>query len=319
MTPRENFFAFFKGNDYEWIPCNEDVLVFNPIELHDNKARGMVRQQAPFDREHESGGLGWFGVDWEYVNQVGGSMSKGRMMDDLSEWKDKIVFPNLDECDWEGIAKRNADYLNTDKIKQTTLFCGYFERLISFVEFSDAALALIDPDQEDVVKELFDKLTDLYIDYIGRMKKYFGIEFVELHDDWGNQRAEMFSIDTHKDMIFPYIKRVIDFCHENGIIYLQHSCGNITNLFPNFLEAGVDTWMGQEMGIKWPLVQQYGVKFIFQVGVVPAKGASQEDTAKFVKDLLEQYRPYKVWYRFSPNDVTREQGALIAKMIKEFK
>ena len=320
MTPRDNFFAFMKGEDYEWTPCNEDVLVINPIELHDHKARGMVRQQAPFDREHESGGLGWFGVNWQYVNQVGGSMSIGRMMDDISEWKDKIVFPNLDDYDWEGIAKKNADYLKTDKIIQTTVFCGFFERLISFVEFEDAALALIDPDQEDTVNELFDKLTDLYIDYIGRMKKYFGVEFVELHDDWGNQRAEMFSINTHKEMIFPYIKRIVDYCHENGIIYLQHSCGNIANLFPNFLEAGIDTWMGQEIeGLKWSLVQKYGDKFIFQVGLVPEKGADEETTKKYMDELLAQYKPYKVWFRFSPNDVTREQGKQMAAILRTYK
>jgi len=318
MTPRENFVAFFKGENYEWTPCDEDLCVFHPEELHDYKARGMVRQQGKYDPAN-FGGKGWFDVDWVYDPVIRGSMEKGRLLNDLEADKDKLVWPNLDDCDWEAIAKKNAEYLNTDKMIKTTIFCGFFERLISFVEFSDAALALIDPDQEDVVNEIFTKLTDLYIDYIGRMKKYFNVGFVELHDDWGNQRAAMFSSDTLHDMVIPYIKKIVDYCHSEGIIYLQHSCGNITSLFPNFIEAGIDTWMGQEMGIKWPLVQEYGDKFIFQVGLVPGMETSMADTEKYVQDMLAQYKPYKVWFRFSPRDVRPEQAKYMVEALRNYK
>jgi len=298
MTPRENLKAFFKGNDYEWIPSSADIKLFNPRELHDHVARGMVMDGFPFNRNEESGGKGWFDVDWNFEAEVGGSMSIGRMMDDLSDWRDVLVWPNLDEIDWEGIAARNKEYLTTDKMIQTTIFCGYFERLISFVEFEEAAIALLDPDYEDDVKELFDKLTDLYIDYLGRMNKYFNIEMVEFHDDWGNQRACMFSKDTHAEMIIPYIKRIVDFCHENDIIYLQHSCGWVEALFDNFIDAGIDTWMGQEIpGLKWTLVQRYADKFIFQVGLQPDDKLTLEETNKFIDGIFEQYKPYKVWFR----------------------
>lgn len=42
------------------------------------------------------------------------------------------------------------------------------------------------------------------------------------------------------------IKRIANACHELGVIYMQHSCGNVTELFPNFIAANVDTWYGQD-------------------------------------------------------------------------
>lgn len=320
MTPRDNFFAFFKGEDYEWVPLNSDICMFNPEEFHDCKARGMVNQQAPFDRDTQAGGLGWFGVDWEYVPQVTGSMSKGRMFQDLEEWEEKLVWPNLDEYDWEGVKAKNADYLNTDKIIYTTVFCGFFERLISFVEFEDAALALIDPDQEETVHKLFARLTDLYIDYIGRMHKYYNVELVEFHDDWGNQRAEMFSGSTLKEMIIPYVKKIVDFCHENGIFFLQHSCGKIENVFENIIESGADTWCGQEIeDMKYRLVQKYADRFIFQVGLTPNDKMTIEETEKYTRDTLEMYRPYKVWFRYTPRVLRKEQCEVIDKILREYK
>jgi len=314
MTPRENYLAFFHGEGYEWAPMAGDVLTFRPEELHDNVARGFVNQQEPFPAE-KFGGKGWFDVEWEYETSVRGSISKGRILNDISEWREKLVWPDLDAIDWDNIAKKNADYLNTDKIIQTTVFTGFFERLISLLDFSDAAMALIDPDCEEDVKALFDKLADLYIDYMQRMNKYFNVEFFELHDDWGNQRAAMMSLDTHTEMILPYIKRVVDACHELGVVFFMHSCGNVTSLFPNFIKAGIDTWSGQEMGIKWPLVQQYGKEFIFGITVQPPKGATDDEVRNYVKQLFDQYKDYKVHFRAFPTVMPKEHFEIINEML----
>lgn len=318
MTPRENYLAFFNNKEYEWIPMAGDVLTFRPEELHDNVARGFVNQQEPFSSDR-FGGKGWFNVNWVYETQVKGSISTGRILNDISEWREKLVWPDLDSIDWDAIAQRNADYLKTDKIIQTTIFTGFFERLISLMDFSDAAMALIDPDCEDDVKGLFDKLADLYIDYARYMKKYFNVEFLELHDDWGNQRSAMMSLETHTNMILPYIKRVVDACHEMGMIFFMHSCGNVTSLFPNFIRAGIDTWSGQEMGIKWPLVQKYGKEFIFAITIQPPKDASADEVREYTQKIFDQYKDYKVHYRSFASLMPKEHFDIINSMIKSLK
>ncbi|MBQ3930872.1 MAG: hypothetical protein II725_01170, partial [Firmicutes bacterium] len=149
-----------------------------------------------------------------------------------------------------------------------------------------------------------------------RMKKYFNVEFLELHDDWGNQRAAMMSLDTHTNMILPYIKKVVDACHDMGMIFFMHSCGNVTELFPNFIKAGIDTWSGQEMGIKWPLVQKYGDKFKFAITVQPPKGATNDEVRAFAQAIFDQYKGYKVHYRAFASMMPKEHFDIINEMIK---
>ncbi|MCQ2552447.1 MAG: hypothetical protein MJ148_03755 [Clostridia bacterium] len=325
MTKRDNFFAFFQGKEYDHIPIlSEDVLSFQPRELHDYVARGFVSDAFPFDRDHASGGKGWFGVEWEYEPSAGGSIDKGRTFDDITEWKDKVVFPDLDAVDWEGIKKKNEEFLKTDKIIACTIFSGFFERTIAFMDFQDAAMALAmagaDPDYEEAVKGLYDKLSDLYCDYIERMHKYFNVEFVELHDDWGTQKSSMMSPDAHKEFLMPYVKKVIDKCHSLGMLFMMHSCGNITSVFDNLVDAGCNTWFGQEtVGIKETIVKKYDGRFICGVSIEPTDLSSMEAVRAYAQNEINKYKNYKVWYRVPKKGVTPEQTAEIIKMIQESK
>ena len=298
MTPRDNIYNFFKDKEYEWFPSSGDVLMFEPEELHDFKARGMINQQEPFDPK-DYGGKGWFGLNWQYVPQVRGSMTVGRIMDDLSDWRDVLVWPDLDAYDWAAVKERNKDYLKTDKLLASTISTGYLERLISFVEFEDAAVALIDPDYEEDVTELFTRLTDLYIDFAGRMHDWFGVEMFTVHDDWGSQRAPLISPETQKEMIFPHVKRLVDYMHSIGCIYDQHSCGLIHDMIPHIIEAGTDTGRGQDVCDKEMLVNMYHDRFKFGVMVPNPPGATPEQTVAAIRECYEKYKGKNVWFTVS--------------------
>ena len=69
---------------------------------------------------------------------------------EVSEWREKVCFPELDRWDWEKSAEENREFLNTDKLVTAWIFNGLFERLISFVDFEAAAVALIDEEQQDL-------------------------------------------------------------------------------------------------------------------------------------------------------------------------
>lgn len=285
MTPRENYLAFLKNEPCEWIPCSVDQRRFLPVEICENIARAFVFQQEPYTGP--MGGKDIFGLNWVYEPTAGGSIETDYPTDDVEEWEKFLKFPNLDDIDWEGAAKRNADYLNTDKLICTTIFTGYFERLISVVGFESAAMALIDEDQQEFVHAMFAKLTDLYIDMIQRMHKYWGVELVEFHDDWGNQRAAMFSPATHEEMILPYLTRLVAAAHECGVFMEMHSCGQISALIPNLISSGIDTWRGQAAVIDKPaLVAQYGDKFKFGVELRPNGPISDEEVVALTKKTI---------------------------------
>lgn len=317
MTPRENLINFFAGKDYAWFPNSGDKIYFEPEELHDYKARGMINQQTPRTMDFY-GGEGWFGLKWQYVPQVRGSITTNKILDDVSEWKEKLVWPDLDAVDWEGIRERNKDYLNTDQMIATTIYTGYFERLISFMGFEDAAMALIDPDSQDDVHELFERLTELYIDYAKRMNKYFGVEYFLVHDDWGSQRAPLFGPATQREMIFPYIKKLVDEFHSHGWYYEQHCCGLVHDLMPNIIESGADTWVGQNCCDKKMLVDQYGDRFKFGVMVPNPPNTTAEEKVELVKKYYEMYKGKNVWFSVS-RLMPKDQAAAIQNYLRSVK
>ena len=46
---------------------------------------------------------------------------------------------------------------------------GWYERLVTFMDFEDAVVAMIDEDQKDAANDFFDKATDLF-DSIGKSR-----------------------------------------------------------------------------------------------------------------------------------------------------
>ena len=256
MTAKENYRHYFNKEAYGWMPSDLDLRFFHPEEFPDYVCRGFVHQEEPFPAE-KFGGTGWFNVQWFYDPKQRGAIDLGHVIPDIEDWR-QLKFPDLDAYDWEGIAKKNAAYLSHDKVPATTIYTGLFERLIAVLDFEDAAVALIDPDQQEDVKDFFEALTDFYIDYIRRFQKYFGLQHLTFHDDWGTQDTVIISPETHREMILPYVKKIVDACHEMGIVYEQHSCGYILSLLPQLFEAGADLWQGQSIpGLKEKAKAQY--------------------------------------------------------------
>lgn len=296
LTPRENYLRLFRNEPVEWTPSLLDARMFTPSIIPENIVRGLVIEQNPFPEE-KYGGTGWFGVEWYYDPNAKGSMEKNRLLGDISEWEEKIVFPDLDSYDWEGCARANAEYLKTDKMLYTMLYTGYFERLISFMDYADAAVALVDEDSQEYVHRLFDRLTDFYIDFVQRMHRHFGVERFLVHDDWGTQRSPAISPETHREMIMPYVRRLVAAFHEEGIIYEQHSCGMIEPMVPALIDAGVDTWSSQRGANDIDkLIEQYGDRFVFGVSAPPYNSAGDEATRADIAEFISKYKDKRVWF-----------------------
>lgn len=313
QTPRENFISFLRGEEYSWIPCSADMLTFAPALIPDNIARGRVAQQKPYTGS--LGGRDMLGVEWYYDAANHGSMEVAPLMDDIEDWPDIVKFPDFSAFDWEGCAKENAELLNTDELKHTIIYTGFFERLIAFVGFENAAMALVDEDQLESVHELFDRLADMHIEFARHMHRYFGVELIELHDDWGTQTSTMFSRATYDELIAPYIKRIADTLHAEGMLYYQHSCGCIGDFIPALIETGADTWTGQDNANDKPALVEKHPGFGFGVRL-PVCGEGIEAAVRAADEGAERWQGKRVWFflgvGFSP-----EQKAAIARRLRE--
>ncbi len=286
ISIKENRDLLFSGQRPMWIPSSSDLKMFCPAIIPDNVARGFIVEANRPD-PGTFGGKDFFGVEWEFVPEVNGSMVRpGKpFLENIEDWEEKIVFPDLSQYDWEGCAQRNKDYLEGNLI-QLWIMNGMFERLISFMEFEGAAMALIDEDQQEYVHGLFSRLCDFYDELIGYYAKYFHPYSIHFHDDWGSQRAPFFSLDTCREMLVPYMKRVVESCHKRGILFDFHCCGQVELLVPAMIEYGADSWGGQPMNDRKMLVAKYGDRFVFGV---PGPEISPEATDEQIEALADQF------------------------------
>jgi len=269
VTPKEAFIAMYNKKPI-WQITGVEQALFCPKINPDNVARAFVFDGSGMTPS-DGGGKDMFGIEWEFIAQVGGSMVRpGKpFLASANEWYDKVVWPDIESWDWEGNAKINEKYLGTNKYNNCWIMNGWYERLISFMDFEGAVVAMIDDEQQDAVKALFDRLSDLYIKLIDKYLTYFPqIDGFCIHDDWGSQKDTFFSPATVKEMIVPSMRRVNDYLHSRGKFSDLHSCGQLYKQVPNIIAAGWDSWGGQLMNDTQKIYEEYGDKMI--IGVTPA-------------------------------------------------
>ena len=293
ITVAENLKAAISGKDYMYMPTVGDIVNIESRVNLDHIARAEVMDLGPEQTLEEKGGPDLFGVKWVFVPQVGGSMEDPdipHLLTDANEWYDKVKFPDIDALDWDSVGELNAPFRKETRIVGCCFQNGLFERLISFMGFEGAALAMIDEDQQDALKELYDKLADMYINMIQHYIDQLGVQEVLFHDDWGSQRSPFFSLDTCREMLVPALRKIADWCHSKGLIFQQHSCGKNELLVPAMIDAHVDLWCGQPMNDKYMLVQKYGDKIMLGVETPNlAPDASESEIDEAAHAFVEKY------------------------------
>lgn len=251
ISPRDNFLLALNHERPCWMPDYYDIFTLCPACYPDNIARGFVSGAEGLDymADEKKGGLDAFGVEWEYVPVAGGSMVRPGhpMLEDMNDWKQVVKLPDVDSWDWGGSKKRNEQMLkDNDGIVVMWIFTGFFERLISLMEFENAAVALIDEEQQDAIHEFFDACVQIYKKIARHFREDFGCDILYVHDDWGSQRAPFFSVNTCREMLVPHVKELVDYAHSLGMRYEVHSCGKNEALVPCYLETGADIWAPQQ-------------------------------------------------------------------------
>lgn len=326
ITPRENLRRALSGETPCWMPQTGwafcDVNNFRPRLIPDNYATHLVLDGEDTIEYDSLTKRGWFGLDWVFVPQAGGAtVQPGHpLITDMNDWEKLIQWPDLDALDWKCMGEKNKSYLDTPQFNELGILDGFWERLISLMDVSGAAMALIDEDQQDAVKAFFDKYADFLIDYIRRAKEVCAIDGILIHDDWGTQNGSFFSLDTAREMLVPYIKRVVDYIHSEGMFYEQHSCGNCTKLVPAYIEIGIDFWNPQPMNdIEAILKQCRGTRLHLAIDTDPIpETASEEEIRQAARDFVSRYKDENVFFTsMTPNPIFLQE--LYASSRKAYK
>ena len=277
ITPAENYELIIQGERPLWIPSMNDIRMEMGGFLPDNEAR-------------QKGGKDFFGLEWIFVPVAMGATRKpgDPYITDMNTWKEKITFPDVNDYRWETL----RESLDTDdkRVSHVTILNGIFERLISFMDFDRAAMALIDEDQEAAILEFFDAQGDFYCKIVDKYVEYSNPRIFSFHDDWGSQRAPFFSPATVRKMILPSLKKVLAHIRSKGAFVEMHSCGKTEMLAPIYIEAGVQSWTPQAMNDQKMLYDKYGDKLF--LGIAPPDidpEASEEDLYAGLDEFINYY------------------------------
>ena len=174
---------------------------------------------------------------WSYKDPAreGGALDSSGFIEDWDEELDLLLadFPNPD---YPGLIPESPPDDGRYRIGHWWYF--FFERFWSMRSMEDALTDFyLYP---EAVHALFRKLTDFYKVMITRAKNELNVDGIFTSDDLGTQTATFFSVKMFDEFFAPYYKEIFDHVHALGMHFWLHTCGNIEELIPRFVDMGLD-------------------------------------------------------------------------------
>lgn len=175
-----------------------------------------------------------WGCKWEYAGLGVAGMLKEYP---LSSWDklSQLRIPDPFADDDQGL----RDFIRENTGEKFILLTGgeLFTRMWWSRGFSNLLLDIADEKEGVVI--LRDKIVDYTTKRLSRLLNY-EVGGVWFPDDWGTQRQLMVRPSVWRKIFKPSYKKIIELVHSKGKMFFYHSCGNIMEIIPDFMEIGVD-------------------------------------------------------------------------------
>lgn len=280
VTAKENLKMVYDGKVPYWLP----------VWMHDFQWiwPDVIEEHPKYDAD----GKDWFGAEWVYVEEVGGSMVKPgtRLLSEFLKWREELKFPDLDAVDWASDAAYQKEIYDPDRLHLFQTTEGLFERLHEIIPFEEALEALIEEPEE--VEEFFKAVADYKIEVLSKIfEHYEPIDIVTYSDDWGTQRAGFFSLPMFQNLIKPQTRRIIEFIKSKGKYVELHSCGMCQQYVPDFIDMGINSWTPQECNDLEMLKKQFGDKITFNMPIqgLDNPNITEEEARRLTREFVDKF------------------------------
>ena len=114
-----------------------------------------------------------------------------------------------------------------------------FERLWSYTGMEDALIYMVT--EPAFTHALLDRITAFNLRVIDIFNDY-PFDAVYFGDDWGQQRGMIMGPKLWREFIRPRLAAMYARAKKNGRFVIQHSCGDIHEVFPDLIEIGLDCY-----------------------------------------------------------------------------
>ena len=285
ISIRENFKRAYTRNHPLWVPNSMTDMVTTMAANLTGAGEADWTATEAYDWQD------WFGVQWTFVPVAGGPMLKPgtQYLDDITQWKTRVKWPNLDDYDIRGLCEKfMKERYDPEKILHVNIGQGCTERLVAILGgYTDAMIALAE--EPEAVIEFLEAFVDFTIRFFDTLYQYLPIDMITYHDDWGTERDTFFSEKMMEEIVYPPTKRLFDHIKEKGVCIELHSCGKIERFLPYMIDLGADFLQIQARANNMKLLKEkYGDRIGFNVNIMPE---SQEEGAviKAVRETVDTF------------------------------
>ena len=126
-----------------------------------------------------------------------------------------------------------------DRFAVASLAFTMFERAWTLAGMENVLMAMID--DPDFANELFDRILAFDLELV-RTALSFDVDGMRFGDDWGQQRGLIMGPALWRKYILPRVAKLYALVKAGGKKVFIHSCGQVEELFPDLIEAGVDVF-----------------------------------------------------------------------------
>ncbi len=126
-----------------------------------------------------------------------------------------------------------------DRFAVASLAFTMFERAWTLAGMENVLMAMID--DPDFANALFDRILAFDLELV-RTALSYDVDGMRFGDDWGQQRGLIMGPALWRKYILPRVAEIYGLVRASGKKVFIHSCGQIEELFPDLIEAGVDVF-----------------------------------------------------------------------------
>ena len=221
------FFSYDTSLQLPPITVEEDEETKTYIDSDGCKYRAWKnRQGAPFLLESSVKDRD----DWDRL--------KGNLKVDLGRFENSKTAPVSGEIRQDGQLDFYRSYIKKDGFSVLTPYepCWYFLRLLG----EEEALVTIASDP-DFAEDIISTCNEFNIRMIQEIyDKGYRFDAMWVFSDLAYKNGMLFSPDFYRKFVLSHHKRFFDFCRKKGMKVIYHSDGNVGELLPLLIEAGID-------------------------------------------------------------------------------
>lgn len=146
---------------------------------------------------------------------------------------------------------------------------------------------------------------------------------------WGDvayTNAMLFSPDYWRKYFKPGVKALVDVCHENNLPVIYHGCGNVSSIFEDYIEIGIDAYNPLEAKAGLDVVdlrRKYGhrIGFCGNMDVITWAKASHEELKQTVLRKLNAAKGGGYIFQSDhsvPSNVSGTNYDYVVKLVREY-